>query len=135
MNEGIVRGLETETATFLLSQRGNIRPAARRNKRNSFSLLFESLTLPGERELGNGDVPKGPEDSSQAIYCLGPIEKRFRPVGYGMIGSEMLAPIDAIDQPWGEDQTVPYGTYFGLDLLQAINCLATIFRSLWDQFY
>jgi len=32
----------------------------------------------------------------------------------------------------GKDQTVPYGTDFRLDLFQAINCLATIIRSLRD---
>jgi hypothetical protein len=33
----------------------------------------------------------------------------------------------------GKDQTVPYGTDFQSDLFQAINCLATIIRSLRDK--
>jgi hypothetical protein len=31
-------------------------------------------------------VPEGPDDGSQAIYCLEQVQSRIRPVGYGMIG-------------------------------------------------
>jgi hypothetical protein len=39
---------------------------------------------------------------------------------------------DLDESPVGKDQTVPYGTDSRLNLFQAINCLATIGRSLRD---
>jgi hypothetical protein len=41
---------ELETAAFYFSQPHNIRLAAKRGKRSSFSLFLESLTLLGEGE-------------------------------------------------------------------------------------
>ena len=74
-----------------------------------------------------------------------PREKGRRPVGHGMIGSDRRATIRTINQP-GLDQTVPFlrrhpgyggqdGTDSRLNLFQAINCLATISRSLRDGFF
>jgi hypothetical protein len=55
-----------------------------------------------------------------------PCKKGNRPVGHGMIRSDRRATIGTTNQPWGKDQTVPYGTDYRLNLFQAINCLATI---------
>jgi hypothetical protein len=30
-------------------------------------------------------VPEGPDDGSQAIYCLEQVQSRIRPVGHGLI--------------------------------------------------
>ena len=56
-------------------------------KQRSFSLSPESLTLPAEKMGANVEVvPGGPNDRSEAIYCLEPIENGTRSVGYGVIG-------------------------------------------------
>ena len=39
-------------------------------------------------------VPEGPDDGSQAIYCLEQVQSRIRPGGYGMTG-------------WREEAIVP----------------------------
>jgi|SRR5258707_10334004 len=78
---GIVERSRDGESRVLLSQPGNIRLAAKRGKRSSFSLFLESLTLCGEGEekgkqaavylvpsgLCRISVPKGLKDSARGF--------------------------------------------------------------------
>src|SRR5258708_38871336 len=78
---GIVERSRDGESRVLLSQQGNIRLAAKRGKRSSFSLFLESLTLCGEGEekgkqpavylvpsgLCRLSVPKGLNDSARGF--------------------------------------------------------------------
>jgi hypothetical protein len=71
-------------------------------------------------------VPEGPDDGSQAIYCLEQVLSRFRPVGHGLILTPGLT-----NRPgdWHAYRTQPYrslrdGSFS--NAFQALKCLATI---------
>jgi hypothetical protein len=79
-------------------------------------------------------VPKkGLNDRSQAIYCLESVQKGTRP------GGTVRAPRPDVFTAQGQRTFLsiqshrPYGTDSRLNLFQAINCLATINRSLRDE--
>jgi len=58
---------------------------------------------------------------------------RFRPVGYGMMLGTAVIKVPGTKHPNECAKSHrPYGTGHVLRLSQAINCLATIIRSLWD---
>jgi hypothetical protein len=78
-------------------------------------------------------VPEGLNDSSLAVYCLGRIDKAFRPVRDGMIGRR--GSCYAKSSRTESDQIEPSlrdGLIF-LDPFQAVNCQATIDLSLRDK--
>jgi hypothetical protein len=71
-------------------------------------------------------VPKGQTDSSQAVYCLGSVKKRPRPVRDGVIKSTKRSfPSCALNKAALAVHAVPTGRPAYLNTSQAINCLAT----------
>ena len=96
--------------------------------------MTECRTLDGQPHTDARDfVPKGLNDRSQAIYCLGCIRNEARPVGYGMIGNgQVLHDLRLAGTLAHPDHTVPTGRGIALWAFQAINCLATIIQSLRD---
>ena len=79
-------------------------------------------------------VPKGLNDSSQAIYCLECVLKKTRPVGYGLSwstraftaeGRGMFLPTPIISASAETVRFFPHP--------QAVNCQAIIIQSLRDK--
>jgi hypothetical protein len=60
-------------------------------------------------------------------------QSRIRPVGHGLILTHGCLLVRDRRTPIGPDHTVPCGTVLLLKTFQAINCLATISRSLRDK--
>ncbi len=57
-------------------------------------------------------VPEGPDDRSQAIYCLESRSKRDPSRGDGVIGSDRRATIGTTNQPWVRIRLCPTGRIF-----------------------
>jgi hypothetical protein len=77
-------------------------------------------------------VPEGPDDRSQAIYCLEYAQKRRTvPAGRCESGYTTYSP-PGRKTSCRPNHIVPYGTGSLCDTLQAINCLTTIIPSLRD---
>jgi hypothetical protein len=57
-----------------------------------------------------GYVPEGPNDRSQAIYCLESDQNGIRPVGVRCDRIDWGRPLSAGNESTGFNQTVPYGT-------------------------
>jgi hypothetical protein len=78
-------------------------------------------------------VPVGPDDRSQAIYCLEYTKKRRAvPEERCESGYTTYSP-PMVETPCRPNHTVPYETGSLSGTLQAINCLATIIPSLRDK--
>jgi hypothetical protein len=77
-------------------------------------------------------VPEGPNDRSQAIYCLEQVRLKIRPGGHGLILTDGWL-IVLIVARLSDPSYRPYGTDPFLNGFQAINCLATIVWSLRDK--
>ncbi len=82
--------------------------------------------------MGWSPVPEGQNDRSQAIYCLEQVQPRIRPVGHGLIlapGWSIVLIVTRLSDP-----IIPYptGRFPFSHGYQAINCLATIGKSLRD---
>ena len=102
------------------------------------AVLQYSITLGWLRFCGQFSgrfvVPEGPDDRSQAIYCLEYAEKRRTvPEGRCESGYTTYSPPMVRKRSCRPNHTVPYGTGSLCDTLQAINCLATIIPSLRDK--
>jgi hypothetical protein len=54
-------------------------------------------------------VARHPAAASRPRDCLGCVQKRNRPVGHGMIGSDMRATIRTANQPWVRIRPFPTG--------------------------
>ena len=85
-------------------------------------------------DRGQDFVPKGPSDSSLAVYCQECVLKKIRPVGNGMSwstgaftaqGRRTFLPTLIIPFPNGTDRFFPDP--------QAVNCKATIIQSPRDK--
>ena len=82
---------------------------------------------------GKAFVPKGLDEGSQAIYCLG-CKKRdpSRRARYDLVEREGSSTL--IGEPLSRPtQTVPYGTDLFVNIFQAVNCQATFIQSLRDE--
>src|SRR5258708_17824966 len=76
-------------------------------------------------------VPEGPDDRSQAIYCLEYAQKRRTvPEGRGESGYTTYSPPMVEKRPVDRIIPFPTGRVLCVGALQAINCLATIIPSL-----
>src|SRR5258707_13885329 len=79
-------------------------------------------------------VPEGPDDRSQAIYCLEYAQKRRTvPEGRGESGYTTYSPPMVEKRPVDRIIPFPTGRVLCVGALQAINCLATIIPSLRDK--
>jgi hypothetical protein len=77
-------------------------------------------------------VPEGPNDRSQAIYCLEQVRLKIRAVGHGLILTHGWLAVLIVAR-LSDPSYRPYGTDPFLNGFQAINCLATDRQSLRDK--
>src|SRR5260221_10217780 len=105
----------------------------------STPILQYSITLGWLRFCGQLSgrfvVPEGPDDRSQAIYCLEYAQKRRTvPEGRGESGYTTYSPPMVEKRPVDRIIPFPTGMVLCVGALQAINCSTTIIPSLRDNY-